>query len=162
MKIGRIILAIIIFMLISTVNAGGSSGEERELNRSNTWGIVISSNLSVGYIDVGFEPDLWFGGPIIEYKILAIGRHDITIEVEYDVYLRNNSANTSDLIHTTGIYEFNDSMYMFDLSKRPIVKFYVKNGFLSLFKLFDHGEWWIKLYIDDEVYDEQHGTGEYN
>jgi len=119
-----------------------------------SWGFILKKDFEVLYAEVVQNISgtvWWWGCPAIEYRIIGIGRHFIHYECNYTVYTYDDHVRQPQI----GMFQGNDSIYLFNMEMRPVIKLRAVNSGLMAFFLFKNGTWTGRLFIDDELVDEQ-------
>ena len=144
-----LILFFIFLLLMPLTIAEKEQIKEVEI-KSDSWGFAFTK-LGTNYGELISKGD-WWGMIELEYKVIGIGRHDIHWEVEYEIYTYEEHVPQPQC----GIFQGNDSIYLFDLTQRPIIKPMAKVGYYYPFFQYDTGHWTARLYVDGELTDEKY------
>lgn len=150
----KILIFFLIFLLLLPMTIAKEEKElkeeDKDVFKSNNWGFTFTK-LSTNYGELLFG-DTWFGLIEICYKVIGIGRHDIHWEVEYEIYTYDDHVPQPQI----GVFQENDSIYLFDLTQRPIIKPKVSVGYYWPFFQYDRGHWTVYLYVDGVLTNEEY------
>ena len=155
----KILTLFLIFLLLLPVVIAKEEKEEKkesekeikESTKSINWGFV-RTRLSTNYGEHILSDNSWWGTIEMGYRVRGIGHHDIHWEIEYEIYTYATHVPQPQ----TGVFQGNDSIYLFDLTQRPIFKPVAGNSYFWPFLLYDTGHWTARLYIDGELTDEEY------
>ena len=150
----KILTLFLIFLLLLPIVTAKYERKEVKEEVNNTidynWGFVFT-DFDTNYVEI-IEEDGWWGMIELNYKVIGIGRHDIHWEVEYEIYTYDEHVPQPQI----GVFQGNDSIYLFNLFQRPIIKPIAREGYMWSFFLYDTGHWTAYLYIDGELTDEKY------
>lgn len=152
----KILTLFLIFLLILPIvmakeERKESKEEVKEESKSSNWGFIFFTRFKTNYGELAHEYT-WWGLIDLGYTIVGIGRHDIHWEIEYEIYTYDEHGPQP----RTGIFQGNDSIYLFDLTQQPIFKPMARKGYFWSFFLYNTGHWTAYLYIDGELTDEEY------
>ena len=143
-----VVVAVLISLLIPI--SGFVSATTASPSLDTNWGRVFVAKTNANYAEIGYINLTWWGCPMIEYRVIGIGKHYINWTVTYNV----TTSTPEGLWNQTGSFEGENELYFFDFSKRPIIKIFVSSSGLMPFFMFQKGEWTVKLYVDGALWDE--------
>lgn len=126
------------------------------------WGFILKKQLTVTYAELVINQSgvvQWWGSPTVVIDVFGVGRHSIRYDCNYTVY-------TFDVEHMpqpqVGFIEMNTTIYLFNLSMRPIIKLHAEEWLIIPFFLFRNGSWTGRLFIDDVLVSSKSFTAEHH
>jgi len=111
---------------------------------NGSWGFILFTEFSVSYIEATNTSNSvdWWGGPLVEFTVIGIGKHIVQFTCNYSIYTYNTPQPYN------GSFNGSDDLYLCNLDKKPIIKIKANESGILLSYLFKKGTWVSKLYID--------------
>jgi hypothetical protein len=159
-----VVLSIVSMFIIVTFagNVSAITKSKTPIPANTPWGFILKKEFTVTYTELIINQTgvvQWWGSPTVIIDVFGIGRHNIRYDCNYTVY-------TFDVEHMPqpqiGTIEGSTTIYLFNLSARPIIKLHAEEWMMKPFFLFKNGTWTGRLFIDDVLVDEQSFTHEHN
>lgn len=141
---------ILIFVLPSLIPV--VSANNPQINTDDYWGFILKAEID-SVIYTWNNDSFWSVTIEFNYFVMGIGRHDIFCEFEYEVHVLDENTSQPELY--TGNVTFNDSIYLFQPTKQPMIKLKA-SGYQGLepFSYYLEGNWTGRLYVDEELIDQ--------
>ena len=111
---------------------------------NGSWGFILSTEFTVTYTEATNTSKSvdWWGGPLVEFTVIGIGKHIVQFTCNYSIYTYNTPHPYN------GSFNSSDDLYFCNLHKKPIIKIKATDSGIFLGYLFKKGTWVGKLYID--------------
>lgn len=126
-------------------------------DNNSLWGFIISTEFIVTYVEATNTSKSvdWWGGPLVEFTVIGIGKHFVQYTCNYSIYTNNSPQPFN------GSFNGSDDLYLCNLHKKPIIKIKATDSGIVLNYLFKKGTWIGKLYIDGTLIETLHYSYEH-
>lgn len=149
-------LSIIIVFSLFIITLPIAQSHSIQTTNSDSWGIILKKNMGFQpmelFDNVSLDNITWFSTVLMQTSVSGIGKHYIRTELDYSVQILIEENGTSYLKTLNGTMYNNDTLYLFNIHQKPIIK--QKSDLITgdtAFYLYMTGTFIGRLYIDDQL-----------